>query len=807
MIRLVIILLLFSLFGLSSSLQARPFHPSINYGQTKAKLQVEQGKIRGSVIDSKGAPIPFINIIIEGIQKGTTTDFDGDYKLKNIRAGHYILTVSGMGYTSQQKEIHLKPGQELSLNFRLQESILEMDEVMVNGQSATVKLRQSAKAVSVLETKEIKLQTADLGQVLTQISGVNVRRSGGLGSGTRFSLNGLTDDQIRFMIDGIPLDFMGYSTGIANVPINLIDRVEIYKGVVPIDLGADALGGAVNLISSKDSLNNGGSISYQLGSFGTHRIAASGESKLNDAGLFIRGSAYFDYAKNDYDVDVEIPAANGKLKDVTVPRFHDAYQATGLRGTFGVRNRKWADELSVEVFGSRFDKDIQNNNIMSIVYGKVTSKEENYGALARYRNQFSKKIKLNVVGGYTERKITFIDTSRYIYTWLGDVVRNNDGSIKESTPGEIGQATDLLSSDHSAYGRFNFNYQLAPRHNLRLSSAPTYVSRTIDERFRAQGQTVLPPLETRTTFNLVNGLAYNWRSANRAFENTVFIKDYLQRVTAEEKTNGAPIDRNRQVHHFGFGDNLRYKLNEQWLFKVSYEWATRLPRPDEVFGNGRLVRPNLSLKPERSHNANLKVNYSNSLAASTNWEVSLNGFLRSTDQLILLLGNNEIFSYQNVFSARSLGVEASAYWESKGNRLRIEANTTWQDFRNQSSDGQFGNYKGDRIPNRPHFFANGKIRYRFPKLFDRADELSFFLVGRYVKEFYRGWESVGLKQFKDVIPSQFVQNFGLTYKLPINHIDTAFTAEVQNLTNTNVYDFFGVQRPGRAFYFKITTQL
>src|SRR5690606_11763730 len=79
-------------------------------------------------------------------------------------------------------------------------------EVQVRGASEAERLRQSAQAVQVIETVEAKKQSADLGEVLSRAEGVGVRRLGGLGSDARFSLNGLTEDRIRFFLDGVPLD-------------------------------------------------------------------------------------------------------------------------------------------------------------------------------------------------------------------------------------------------------------------------------------------------------------------------------------------------------------------------------------------------------------------------------------------------------------------------------------------------------------------------------------------------------------------------------------------------------------------------
>ncbi len=100
----------------------------------------------------------------------------------------------------------------------------------MRGAAMAERLRQSAQAITVIETEQAQRRTADLGEVLARTQGVGVRRSAGLGSWARFSLNGLTDEQIRFFIDGVPLDLAGYPFGVSNVPVNLVERVEIYRG-------------------------------------------------------------------------------------------------------------------------------------------------------------------------------------------------------------------------------------------------------------------------------------------------------------------------------------------------------------------------------------------------------------------------------------------------------------------------------------------------------------------------------------------------------------------------------------------------
>ena len=112
--------------------------------------------------------------------------------------------------------------------------------------------------------------TLDLSHALDRISGVRIRETGGVGSNSTFSLNGFSGRQVRFFIDGVPMENFGTSFQINNIPINLAERIEVYKGVVPISFGADALGGAVNIVTTKRA-GRYIDASYSYGSFNTHK--------------------------------------------------------------------------------------------------------------------------------------------------------------------------------------------------------------------------------------------------------------------------------------------------------------------------------------------------------------------------------------------------------------------------------------------------------------------------------------------------------------------------------------------------------
>lgn len=775
--------------------------PAQNSDTPRAK-----GTITGRVIDDYDQPVPFASVILKNTTYGASSDENGNFSF-SAPAGQYTIATKVIGYQDEEKNITIRPNRTVSTTLSIIEKSEQLDEVRVFAESKKVELEQSAKAVVVVQTKLAKLETADLGEVLARTEGVSVQRAGGLGSNTRFSLNGLTDDQIRFFIDGIPLDFMGYAFGIANIPVNLVERAEVYKGVVPIAFGADALGGAVNLVSSSNYVGDSGAASYQVGSFGTHRITLNYQHRPKSKGFFISGNTFFDFTNNNYKIEVEVPDERGRLSPETVERFHDDFRAFGLNADLGFRGLPWADLFSIRLFFTDFDRDLQNNLIMTIPYGEVTNGSRSLGGYLRWQKDFNSFPTTDIILGYSNSKIEFQDISELVYSWFGVPQCNINGEIIiRPIPGEIGDPRDVEVFDNAYYARLNLSQQIWKGHILHFSSAPTFVSRT-GENFLLEDSDEIDPLGlTSDVFSWVNGLEYQWSPETEKLAYVAFAKNYFQNVLAERLVVNE-IERNkRNTVEWGVGTSFRYQYNEHWSAKASYEWATRLPRTDEIFGDAGLILPNVDLEPERSHNANLSITYDYGAFDRAKGQISFNGFLRDAENLILLLGSGQTFSNQNVFGATSKGVEVSGNWSSANERLRLNIGGTYQDFRNNASEGPFSAFNGDRIPNRPYLFANGSIRYGFHKVFRKTDRLDVFANTRYVHEFFRNWESIGNPEFKQEIPEQLVHATGATYELEFGNVSSSITAEFQNLTNERIFDFFGVQRPGRAFFVKFTTQ-
>ena len=198
-----------------------------------------------------------------------------------------------------------------------------LQDVTVIAKSKARLLQEQAYAVSVVDLKNQYTQVTPLNKVLNTIPSVRLREDGGVGSNYSFAMNGFSGNQVKFFLDGIPMDNFGSSFNLANLSANMADRVEVYKGVLPVSLGADALGGAVNIASRRNA--NYLDATYSIGSFNTHKVSVNGAYTNMKSGFTLRSNLFFNYSKNDYKVYAPIVDLNTGLQegDAWAKRFND----------------------------------------------------------------------------------------------------------------------------------------------------------------------------------------------------------------------------------------------------------------------------------------------------------------------------------------------------------------------------------------------------------------------------------------------------------------------------------------------------
>jgi hypothetical protein len=471
----------------------------------------------------------------------------------------------------------------------------------------------------------------------------------------------------------------------------------------------------------------------------------------------------------------------------------------------GFVDRPWVRRLLLRLFATDFDKDLQHNVNMTVPYGAVDYGQTAFGGTLRYEPTpvLDRRLGIATLVGFSHRRLDFDDPSRWVYDWFGNRIFERAEGSGELSP----YASDLTQWEDRLLGRGNVDFRFTPGQALHVVVSPDFTSRSGRERLRVDPSRIDPLTTRREIFNLVGGLEHELHVADDRVENRAFAKAYFYRPSTDQVETFDNSIRHiaDSIHRFGGGDALRVHVFDGLMAKASYEYATRLPRADEVFGDGSLLTPNLELVPESSHNANLGVRYQLDVGARFGQlEAELSGFLRRTDDMIIELPTTDrIHSvFRNVVDVRSLGMDGGLRWQAPGEWLELQSNATWQDQRNVSDAGPFRPFSGQRLPNRPWLFANAGATFRISGLGAENATLSLSWFSRYVREFQPGWEDTSATDYTGRIPSQLVHAVGLNYSVrgPTS-IDA--TLDIQNLTDERVYDVLGVQRPGRAAFFKL----
>ncbi len=666
----------------------------------------------------------------------------------------------------------------------------EKDEITI--------LEKSAAAVNVIDLQTDQMLTVDLSEVLSREPGISIRRMGGLGSRERFSLNGLENEQIRFFIDGIPLEMSPYTFGLSSMPITLLERADVYHGVVPIELGADALGGAVNFITEKGTEGTGGSITHMNGDFNTSRSTLS-LNYVADNGFFSRFTGFYDYSDNSYEVDVTLPTDLGKTVPYKAKRFHDAYEGQGANVDFGYTEQSWADLFQVGLYTSEYYKEIQHNVSMSKVYGEATIERETNGLNLRYKKQLTDALHLSATTGASETKSHFFDIGENYYLWNGEAKTEPVPSA-----GEIDDACDCTYSRNSEYAIAHLDWTLAEGHTLDFSTTPKWHRQSSKNHYLTDDQLDLTDVN-REMFSLVSGVNYTINFFDDRLQNELFVKHYSQdRESFQHNDLELKEKLDSSIDRMGWGNQVRFKFYEWLIGKASYEQATRLPSFYEVFGDAESIIANLELNEEYSDNYNLSLDINGLKNDYGFWKGSGTFFIRDIKDAIILTKLNNLSQYENISAAESKGFQVSGSWGSLGDFLSIKSNYTTLDYINTSNDVGATLLKNERIPNRPHTFFNTKVGLKWMGVFSSYDEVRLNWDYRFVDKFAllpKGYGNAQ-SQLDSEVEVQESQNLAAIYTRDLYSYTVSISAEVQNITDAKLYDHYGVQKPGRALNFK-----
>lgn len=366
-----------------------------------------------------------------------------------------------MGYKDAHRKIKVGGNGLQGLDFKLSPDVIELNAVTVTA-TGVGRVKRSAYNAIAIDTRGMQNTTKNLSDALATAPGVKLRESGGVGSDMQLMVDGFSGKHVKVFIDGVPQEGEGSSFGLNNIPVSFAKRIEVYKGVVPVGFGTDALGGVINIVTGKQPRRWFADASYSYGSFNTHKSYVHFGQALKN-GFTYEVNAFQNYSDNDYRVDAPVKnfdtGSFNEAEKVRVRRFHDNYHNEAVVAKAGVTGKPWADRLMVGLIYSHMYKDIQTGVRQKTVFGE----KHRYGHSLMPSLEYSKRNLLveglNVVltANYNRNSTVNVDTARYQYNWLGERHELN-------SPGEQ-------------------SYFILPELQVKLSYEKAYRLPTIEEMF------------------------------------------------------------------------------------------------------------------------------------------------------------------------------------------------------------------------------------------------------------------------------------------------------------------------------------
>ena len=210
---------------------------------TISTIATAQQKISGIVTDTNNKPLYGVEVFIEELQKGTSTNDEGYYEITNLPNNTLHITTIYLGYETQVKTIKLS-GKDLDLNFTLTEAVFKMEEIII---STPFNKLQSENVMKVDKATAQQLKSkgaATLIEGVASMPGVS-QLSTGIGIGKPV-IRGLRGNRVLVYSQGIRLENQqfGDEHGLG-IDESSIESVEVIKGPASLLYGSDALGGVL----------------------------------------------------------------------------------------------------------------------------------------------------------------------------------------------------------------------------------------------------------------------------------------------------------------------------------------------------------------------------------------------------------------------------------------------------------------------------------------------------------------------------------------------------------------------------------
>lgn len=565
---------------------------------------ISQNTLSGTVSDKNGQSID-ATIFLPKLEKGTLTDFDGNYNLTNIPNGTFSVVFSSLGFETVSKEITFLNNSQEKLDIEMTESVVEMDEVIVSTPFHKLQ-RENVMKVDRISSEEIMQSGAlTLAEGIKEIPGVSTISTGvGIGKPV---IRGLSSNRVLTYTQGVRLENQQFG-GEHGLGINAegVESIEVIKGPASLLYGSDALGGVLYINPEKFAPENQtrGEIksNYSTNTLGSSTTMAvkSSQEKFK---FIARGT----YATNsDYKT--------GNNERATLSRFNETDFKTGFR----FQNEKFKSTLRYNYNQSKLGLPEEigeqtTSKKMELPYQKI----DNH-ILSSNNKIFLKNSSLDVILSYL-----FNDRNEFAEDFKVPALR-----LRLNT-----------------YG-YNIRYNLPE-----IKDFETIIGvQGIYQTNKNLGEELLIPNATKNDFGVMvtshyhigeiglqGGVRFDTRTITTEEAGTLGEQDYI-----------AAIDKNFSSFNAALG--AKFNFLSYITVRLNLASGFRAPNLAELTSNGvhegtnRYEIGNADLKNEQNFQADLSLEFKND-----HFEVFANGFYNHINNYIFIEPTNDIIEENQVY--------------------------------------------------------------------------------------------------------------------------------------------------------------
>lgn len=584
--------------------------------------RTSDANIYGHIIDAKTQEhIPYVTISIKGTTLGTVADASGHFFMKNLPEGTLTVVAESLNYKSAEQQVTVEKGKNVEINFILQESVLSMDAVVVSATRNETNKKSSATIVNVSSTKLFEnTASSNLAETLRFQPGLRVENTCGNCAAVQLRINGLDGQYSQILLDSSPIfSSLAGVYGMEQLPVAMIERVEVIRGGGSALFGSNAIGGVVNIIT-KEPLRNSLNLSHMS------NVMQGGATEFHTS---LGGS----FVSDDHRAGVYL---FGMVKD------RDAYDRNGDGFTD-------LTLMEAQTIGFR-------GYCKTSVNSKFTAEYHHIGEFRRGGDDINLPPHMSLIAEQTDHKID------------GGSMRWNYFSPNSRHLFDVHASAQTINRD-SYYGTGMNPDAYGLTKDLTLVAGAQY-SYVMDRCL------FMPAQLTLGYEYSYNDLSDHSIGTRRVLEQTVRTAGlYLQNEWRSEKVNfvvGGRLDKHSMMNNLILSPraNLRYSPHEDIGLRVSYSSGYRAPQAfdedlhiDAVNNQSSIIELDPHLRPEYSHSLSASADlYHNFGSLQANLLVE--GFYTILDDVFALAktGENEagyiIQTRYNAAGAKVRGVTA-----------------------------------------------------------------------------------------------------------------------------------------------------